>query len=89
MELRTHYLLPLLYFEKFKKGAAGSDHIYLLTSPSYDGDRDLKTYPEYSPYTINSLERVIEFADVCINLSFKRHFQHNVYEETVVTHFEK
>lgn len=82
MELKTHYRLPLLYFEKFKKGAKGTDNIRLLTSPSYEGDRDLRTYPEYSPYTINSLERMIEFADVCIDLPLKRHFQHRVYEET-------
>ena len=82
IELKTHYRLPLLYFDKFKYGSTGSDHMHLLNSPSYNGDRDLNTYPEYSPYTINSLNRMIEFADICLALPHKRHFIPRVYEKT-------
>ena len=79
IELTSHYRLPLLYSEKFKKGATGTDNIHLLSSPSYNGDRDLKTYPEYSPYTIDSLEKAIEFANQCLVLPLKRHFQSSSY----------
>ena len=79
IELTTHYRLPLLYSDKFKKGATGTDNIHLLSSPSYNGDRDLNTYPEYSPYTIDSLEKAIEFADQCLALPLKRHFQSSSY----------
>ena len=82
IELKTHYRLPLLYFEKFKYGGSGTYSMHLLSSPSYHGDRNLNTYPEYSPYTVNSLERTIEFAHICIDLPFKRHFQRRVYEAT-------
>ena len=79
IELTTHYRLPSLYFSKFKKGATGTDNIHLLSSPSYNGDRELNTYPEYSPYTIDSLEKAIEFADQCLALPLKRHFQSSSY----------
>lgn len=79
MELKTHYFLPLLYFQKFKYGSAGSDHMYLLSSPSYDGDRNLETYPKHSPYAIDSLEKMIEFSNQCLALPNKRHFQIDWY----------
>ena len=79
MELTSHYRIPLLYSAKFKKGAAGTDNIHLLSSPSYNGDRDLNTYPEYSPYTIDSLEKAIEFANQCLALPPKRHFLTSSY----------
>ena len=81
MELRTNYRIPMLYFDKFMSGAAGTDNIHLLRSPSYEGERDLNTYPKYSPYTIDSLEQMIEFADQCLALPPKRHFQSEVYED--------
>ena len=79
IELTTHYRFPLLYFKKFTKGATGTYYMHLLSSPSYNGDRDLNTYPEYSPYTIDSLEKMIEFADQCLALPLKRHFQSSSY----------
>ena len=82
IELKSHYRLPLLYFAKFKHGAAGSDHVHLLSSPTYDGDRDLNTYPEYSPYTLDSLNKMIEFADECLKLPRKRHFNPITYKKT-------
>ena len=70
-ELRSRYRLPLLYFQKFRYGAAGTDNIHLLRSSTYSGDRNLKTYPDYAPYTVNSLERAVEFADKCLALPLK------------------
>ena len=83
IELKSHYRLPLLYFEKFKKGAKGTDNVRLLNSPSYNGESNLRTYPEYNPYTIDSLNKIIKFSDVCLALPRKRHFNPITYVKTI------
>ena len=79
MELRAYYRIPTLYRNKFISGFDGTYHRYLLTSPSYTGKRDLKTYPQYSLYTQDSLDKVIESANRCLYLPLKRHFKPNRY----------
>ena len=79
MELRAYYRIPTLYRSKFIRGFKGTYNRYLLTSPSYTGKRDLKTYPQYSPYTQHSLDKVIESANRCLFLPPKRHFKPNRY----------
>lgn len=81
IELRSHYRLALLYYAKYKYGGSGTDHVHLMRSPGYDGSTDLKTFPDYAPYTINSLERAIEFADQCLALPMKWYFEPDLYEE--------
>ena len=78
-ELRSHYFVPSLYFDKYKKGAKGTDNVHLLRSPSYKGRRDLNTYPDYAPYTEDSLERMIEYANDCLALPPKDHFRSPKY----------
>lgn len=56
--------------------------MHLLRSPSYEGDRDLNTYSNYAPYTIDSLDQMIAFADQCTTLPMKRHFKPRVYKKT-------
>ena len=82
MELRAYYRIPTLYRSKFIRGFKGTYNRYLLTSPSYTGKRDLKTYPQYSPYTQHSLDKVIESANRCLSLPPKRHFKPNRYSFT-------
>ena len=72
----------MLYFEKFKKGAKGTDNAYWQTSISYTGNGGLSTYPEYSPYTLDSLNKMIAFADECLALPRKWHFNPITYEKT-------
>ena len=79
MELRAHHFVPSLYFDKLLKGATGTDNIHLLRSPSYEGRRDLNTYPDYAPYTTDSLERMSEYADRCLALPPKEHFISDKY----------
>ena len=74
MELKTAYAVSTLYSRKFRAGAYGIEKYYLLQSPDYKGDRDLNTYPEYNRYTVDSLNKMIKFADYCINLPRKGHF---------------
>lgn len=71
MELNSYLYIPALYLSKFKHGAYGSYAQKLLQSPTYKGDRDKKTYPEYAPYTIDSLRRLIEHARGCASLRKK------------------
>ena len=78
-ELNATSLVPQLYMAKFWDGAHGNYNQHLLKSPSYKGDRDLKTYPQYSPYTMDSLNKVIKFANECLALPGKPHFQRNAY----------
>ncbi len=80
MELRAYYHIPMLYMEKFAVGFHSLYHKYLLTSPSYNGARNLPSFPEHSPYTQDSLDEVIRSADRCLSLPPKRHFKSNHYE---------
>lgn len=79
MELSSFYNIPLLFDLKYSEGANGSENSYLLKSPSYKGRRDLNTYPEYRPYTIDSLRKTIEHSDRCLSLPKKRHFNREKY----------
>ncbi len=80
MELRAYYRIPVLYRSKFISGFDGTYHRYLLTSPSYTGKRDLKTYPQYSLYTQDSLDKVIASANRCLALPKKRYHRTRRYE---------
>ena len=51
----------------------------LLASPSYTGDRDLETYPEYADLTLYSLSQMKESAQTCLSLSCKPHFKRPAY----------
>ena len=79
IELRAYYRIPTLYRNKFIRGFDGTYRRYLLTSLSYTGKRDLPTYPQYSPYTQHSLDKVIESANRCLYLPPKSHFKPNRY----------
>ena len=79
-ELSSTYSVPSLYLKKFHGGAYGNQNRHRLMSPSYEGERDLETYPDYSPYTIDSLSNIIEFANRCIALPNKPHFISQYYK---------
>ena len=74
IEMTAYYHLPLVYLAMFYKGAAGDYRVRLLNSPSYEGDRDLETYPEYRGNTMGYINLAIEHAGNCKNLPLKRHF---------------
>ena len=81
MELQSYYRVPFLYMKKFALGAIGLYREHLLNSPSYEGERDLRTYPKYSRHTLDSLENMIEHANRCIDLPKKRHFHQDYYDD--------
>ncbi len=78
-ELHSYSNLVLFSYLKFLDGLNGSDNSFLLRSPSYTGDRNLKLYPKYSPYTLDSLKQVVENAEICANLPQKKHFEKLLY----------
>ena len=75
IEMTAYYQLPLVYLAMFYRGVAGDYRVRLLNSPSYEGDRDLETYPEYRDNTMGYINLAIEHAGNCKNLPLKRHFK--------------
>ncbi len=80
MELRAYYRIPRLYLGKFTLGFDGTYHRHLLASPGYKGKRDLPFYYKYTPYTQDSLDKVIESANRCLALPKKRHHKTRRYD---------
>ena len=60
-------------------GGIGDYNFNLLASISYEGDRDLETYPEYADLTLDSLSQMKESAQTCLSLSYKPHFKRPAY----------
>ena len=75
IEMTAYYQLPLVYLAMFYRGVSGDYRVRLLNSPSYEGDRDLETYPEYRDNIMGYINLAIEHAGNCKNLPLKRHFE--------------
>lgn len=80
-ELAAYYNWVLIQYLRFNYGIQGHHRWHLRQSPSYEGDRNIETYPKYSPYTIDSLNQTIEMAERCASLPKKRHFQPGYYQK--------
>ncbi len=74
IEMTAYYQLPLVYLAMFYKGVSGDYGVRLLNSPSYEGDRNLETYPEYRDNIMGYINLAIEHAGNCKNLPLKSHF---------------
>ena len=74
IEMGTYYFLHLIYLAMFYRGVAGDYRVRLLNSPSYEGDRDLETYPEYRDNIMGYINLAIEHAGNCKNLPLKSYF---------------
>ena len=83
-ELEAYFYLVYISYFKFLAGLNGTENALFLQSASYKGDRNLKLYPKYSPYTIDSLEKTIEHAGRCANLPQKNHFKPLRYKKTIL-----
>ena len=79
MELQSHMMVPNFYLHKYFWGWVGSDNQKWLESPSYTGDRNLETYPEYAPYTEHSLIQMRETAESCLSVPLKEYFKPRAY----------
>ncbi|MCZ0933105.1 MAG: hypothetical protein OXJ52_08135 [Oligoflexia bacterium] len=85
MELQSVYDVPYFYMIKYKLGAIGDYRKHLFQSPSYQGDRNKELYPNYNPYTLDSLDNVARYAEECASQPQKRHFAPLRYKATVET----
>ena len=75
IEMNAYYQLPLVYLAMFYRWVTGDYHVRLFNSPSYEGDRDLDTYPEYRHNIMGYINLAIEHAGNCKNLPLKSHFR--------------
>ena len=83
MELNAYLLVPELYLRMYLLGSIGDFSSRVLKSPSYKGDRDLKTHPEHNRSMVYYLERTIEHAGRCRYLRKKDHFNKDIYPRYV------
>lgn len=82
IELNSIYYVPHLYLLKYNIDSVGDLQAHLLQSPSYEGDRNIDTYPKYNTYMRDSLNNVIRYAGECANLPQKEHFNVRRYQAT-------
>ena len=82
-ELEAYYYLVRISYAKSLHGMEGIHNAHLLQSPTYKGTRDIKLYPKYNPYTLDSLDKTIEYAGRCANLPQKNYFQPLRYQQTI------
>ncbi len=73
MELNSHYSVAALYGVKYKTGFTSSSNEYM--------GRSADAYPEYSRYTTDSLEKMLHYAERCLALPKKSHFDPVLYRE--------
>ncbi len=73
MELRSHYSVAALYGVKYKTGFTSSSNEYM--------GRSADAYPEYSLHTKDSLKKTLHYAERCLALPKKPHFDPALYRE--------
>ena len=83
IELDTYYQLPRLYLEMSYYGVKGYHHQNVLHSPSYEGDRDLETYPDYRDNVMDYIDLALKTASDCKNLPMKKHFYSDFYSTVI------
>ncbi len=79
-ELRSYSRIPLFYLKRYVLGVSGDAYRHLYRSPSYEGEKSEKTYPQYRDVTEDSLNKLIEHATECGYLPNKKHFDPALYE---------
>ncbi len=73
MELNSHYRVAAIYGVKYKTGFKSSSNEYM--------GRSADAYPEYSRHTKDSLKQMLHYAERCLALPKKPHFDPVVYRE--------
>jgi len=79
MELRARYFVPLLYLLKYGYGVIGHERSVSHQDPTYTGPRG-DTYPEYAPYTADSLMKAITYANECLVMPQKEYYNTNSFQ---------
>ena len=82
MELKSTYVVPVMYLEKYESGAIG-DYCNHAIQSGFEKADDCPTFPEYNSYMLDNLNKVVRYARECASLPQKRHFDLNRYQATV------
>ena len=78
-ELQSYMMVPYLYLVKYHWGAYEDLKRKKAESPNHTGDRDLGTLYGYDEFTEDSLIKMQETAQNCLDLPFKEHFKRQAY----------
>ena len=73
MEMFSYYQIAQSYIDMFYFGVAGDYRLRVLNSPSYEGDRDLETFPKYNKNIEAYIDLAIEHSRNCRFLPDKPH----------------
>ena len=76
----SYYTVPVVYLIMYNLGVIGDHDFNLLESPSYEGDRNLKTYKKFRRFTQGFLDKMLEHSQGCINVPQKPYFNPNTYK---------
>ena len=76
IEMRSSYIVPRLYYAKFFRGALGAQSY--RNNNSQEGE---KTYPLYREHTNDSLQKVIHYADICLEAPLESYFDESKYHQ--------
>ena len=78
LEMQAHYRVTDLYYNKFVRGAIGEEN-FRLNGDQESEEKGKEAYPEYREYTADSLQKVIHYADICLDVPLKRYFNERRY----------
>ena len=92
-ELEAYFYVTWISYKKYLAGLDGSDNNYLLQSPTYKEreakkkakeKKPLKLYPEYSPFTMDTLKKTRDHAKTCVNLPKKHYYNPDRHYKTIL-----
>ena len=79
--LFTAQRLTSFNYFRFLNGAHGSYNYKKMYSPNYQGDEDLELWPQYTKYTLYSLEQTIDKGRTCANLPWRSYYEKELYDQ--------
>ena len=82
IELNSNHTLPYLYFYRYNLGLIGDYEFHRINSPSYKKGKYVETFDKYNKSMYYSLENVVKYAEQCMNLPYKQHFDKKLYDNT-------
>ena len=75
IEMKSHYMVTSLYYNKFNKGAYGAQSY--RNNGNQEGE---ETYPLYREHTTDSLQKTIYYANICLNVPLENYFDETRYD---------
>ena len=76
IEMSSHYRVTSLYYSKFRNGSYGAQ-----SYRNNDNQEGEETYPQYREHTIDSLQKVIHYADICLAVQRENYFDESKYDQ--------